>query len=329
MLEHGGNLSLAAKQYGIPLEYWLDLSTGINPSGYPVPEIAPAIWQRLPDDRDGLIGAACAYYGCRFLLPTAGSQAALQVLPKLRQPCKVAMPSPMYKEHAQAWQRAGHQVSTFNHLEDEQALNHVDVVLLCNPNNPTAKLFPPQELLHLHAKLANRGGWLVVDEAFMDATPEHSIASHAHLDGLFVLRSLGKFFGLAGARVGFLLAAQAQLEKLQEALGPWTITGASRLIASQALSDKTWQQDTRLQLVENSQHLAKLLENNGLTTQTGTALFQYVPTPYAKELQQHLAKQGIWVRLFQEIPALRFGLPTAEGWTRLEQALKNFREALI
>lgn len=324
MLEHGGNLSSAAAQYGIPLEDWLDLSTGINPNNYPIAEIPASVWQRLPNDNDGLVEAACAYYGCQFALPTAGSQAALQVLPKLRPSCKVAMPDPMYKEHANAWQRHGHQVSTFANLEDEEAINAADVVLLCNPNNPTATQFSPQDLLNLHAKLANRGGWLVVDEAFMDATPQHSIAQHAHLDGLFVLRSLGKFFGLAGARVGFLLSKQTQLNKLQEELGPWTINGASRFIAKQALSDKTWQQNTRVQLAENSQRLAILLERYGLTPRAGTALFQYVQTNSAEIWQRHLAKQGILVRLFPEIPALRFGLPTGDGWDKLERALKTF-----
>lgn len=324
MLEHGGNLSLAAAQYGIPLESWLDLSTGINPKNYPIAEIPTSVWQRLPNDNDGLVEAACTYYGSQFALSTAGSQAALQVLPKLRPPCKVAMLNPMYQEHARAWQRHGHQVSTFANLEDEEAINAADVVLLCNPNNPTATQFSPQALLNLHAKLTSRGGWLVVDEAFMDATPQHSIAQHAHLDGLFILRSLGKFFGLAGARVGFLLSKQTQLNKIQEELGPWTISGTSRFVAKQALNDKTWQQNTRQQLVENSRRLAELLNHYGLTPQAGTALFQYVPTSTAETWQRHLAKQGIWVRLFTETPALRFGLPPDDGWVKLENALKTF-----
>ncbi len=323
MLEHGGNLNLAAKQHGIPLEDWLDLSTGINPDGYPVHDIPLTIWQRLPLEDDGLIEAACAYYGCQSLLPAAGSQAALQVLPKLRPPCRVAMPKLMYREHAQAWQRHGHQISTFTNLADI-SLDEVDVVLVCNPNNPTAELFSAASLLNLHAELAKRGGWLVVDEAFMDATPEHSIAQHAHLEGLFVLRSLGKFFGLAGARVGFLLAMPVQLKKLQEELGPWSITGPSRYIAKQALSDTSWQQATRQQLIENSQRLAALLRHHGLNTHAGTALFQYTTTQQADDWQRHLASQGVWVRLFSEIPALRFGLPAENNWDKLENALKTF-----
>lgn len=322
MLEHGGNLNLAATQYGIPLENWLDLSTGINPNGYPVPEIPAAVWQRLPLDNDGLIEAACTYFGCHNVLPSAGSQAAIQILPKLRPACKVAMPGLMYREHAHAWQHYGHHILPFTDLQDE-VLNDADVVLLCNPNNPTASSYSPADLLDLHARLQKHGGWLIVDEAFMDATPQNSIAQHTHLEGLFVLRSLGKFFGLAGARVGFLLANQQWLNKAQEELGPWSLSGPSRFVARQALTDFAWQQNTRNQLAASSQRLATLLRENGLTPQAGTALFQYVPTNDAKLLQQQLAKQGIWVRHFPEAAALRFGLPAENGWDRLGSALKK------
>jgi cobalamin biosynthetic protein CobC len=323
MLEHGGNLGLASVQYGIPLENWLDLSTGINPNGYLIPDIPPSAWQRLPIDNDGLLEAACAYYGCQFALPTAGSQAALQVLPQLRSASKVAMPSLMYQEHAKAWLRAGHQVIKFASYPDENIIKNADVVLLCNPNNPTATQFSAKELLHWHAQLAAHGGWLVVDEAFIDVTPEHSITQRTHLEGLFVLRSLGKFFGLAGARVGFLLGAEKALIRAQEEIGPWSIAGTSRLIAKQALSDSAWQQNTRLQLTASSQRLARLLTQYGLAPSSGTALFQYSSTAQAAAWQQHLAKQGVWVRLFTEASALRFGLPPDDGWQRLEAALKS------
>ncbi len=321
MLEHGGNLALAAKQYNIPLENWLDLSTGINPNAYPIPPIAPDVWQRLPLDDDGLIAAACAHYGAPFVLPTAGSQAALQVLPTMRAPCKVAMLSPMYNEHAHAWQRAGHQVLTFAGYPDEHTLNTADVLLVCNPNNPTAAQFSAENLLAWHATLAKCGGWLVVDEAFGDANPEQSIAQHTYLEGLIVLRSLGKFFGLAGARVGFLLANQELLNSAQESIGPWSLTGPSRFIAKQALLDTQWQQLARLQLAASSQRMAQLLTQYGLRPAASNALFQYVPTQNAQLVQQQLAQQGVWVRYFSEHTALRFGLPAETAWNKFESAL--------
>ncbi len=323
MLEHGGNLSAAVAQYKIPLENWLDLSTGINPNHYPMPEIPAQLWHNLPNDEDRLTTIAAHYYGCQTLIATSGSQAALQTLPKLRSASRVAMLKPMYQEHAHAWQKCGHKVTSFSGLDDADVINQADVVLLCNPNNPTGKQFAVQDLLHLHGELTKRGGWLIVDEAFMDATPEHSIAQHAHLPGLFVLRSLGKFFGLAGARVGFLLAEKTQLQQAKEVLGPWTITGASRFIAMEALQNNEWQYRTRITLAQQSNRLATLLSQYGLSPTAGTALFQYVTTDEARQLQDKLATRGIWVRQFTEQPALRFGLPGDKHWQQLAHALQS------
>ena len=321
MLEHGGNLSAAAQQYGIPLASWLDLSTGINPNHYPLPNIPIEAWQRLPEDNDGLMKAACAYYDCQSLLPTAGSQAAIQVLPTLRPTCHIAMPKQMYQEHAHAWKSRGHHVTLFETTPDAGLLEKVDVVLVCNPNNPTGKRFNKAQLLTWHQTLSTRGGWLIVDEAFMDTTPEDSIAAHTHLPNLLVLRSLGKFFGLAGARVGFLLAEINVLKKAQEALGPWAVNGASRFIAIHALNNLTWQADTRTTLSADSLRLKQLLTQYGLMPNGGTDLFQFVMTAQSSAIHQALAKQGVWVRLFES--ALRFGLPEKSDWNKLEQALQN------
>src|SRR3989338_9632468 len=214
MLEHGGRLRRAARQYGIAEADWLDLSTGINPLGWPVPIVPNEVWQRLPQDDDGLQAAAQDYYGTSKLLAVAGSQAAIQTLPMLRSPAQVAIVAPGYAEHAHAWQRCGHHVVGMTASEILQAGTAAQVAVIVNPNNPTGKLFRPKELLDMHAQLAARGGWLVVDEAFIDATPEHSLASACPRPGLIVLRSLGKFFGLAGARVGFVLAEENILQPL-------------------------------------------------------------------------------------------------------------------
>jgi len=326
MLEHGGNLSDAAAQYGIPLPYWLDLSTGINPNGYPVPSIPPALWQRLPLADDGLHEVALAYYDARHILATAGSQAAIQALPKLRSACHIAMPEMMYLEHARNWTQNQHRVTHFSGNPDAALLNSVEVMLVCNPNNPTGEIIPTATLLEWHAKLAKRGGWLVVDEAFMDVSPEFSLAPYAHLPGLIILRSLGKFFGLAGARVGFVLAQQKLLDQLQEVLGPWPISGPARFIASHALRNTQWQTSARKSLKSSSQQLNRLLKQYGLEAQGHHALFQWMPRKDAEAWQLHFARQGIWVRMFPEWSALRFGLPAANGWARLEAALENFSE---
>ncbi len=325
MLEHGGGIRRAAARFGIPVAEWLDLSTGINPLGWPVPDGPPASrWSRLPEEGDGLETAAAGYYGITdLLLPLAGSQAAIQALPRLRPPGRVAVVSPAYAEHAHAWSTAGHRVEAVSVERPETGLESIDVVVVVNPNNPTGRLLASERLLSWHRRLAERGGWLVIDEAFMDVTPQHSSIGAVGQPGLIVLRSLGKFFGLAGARVGFAFAEKALLDRLRELLGPWTLPGPSRWLAQRALEDGVWQQRTRQALPLASERLAALLTDHGWPPSGGTALFQWLPMAGAGTLWQRLAERGILVRHFSQPSALRFGLPGPEAdWWRLAKALE-------
>lgn len=322
MLEHGGRLRAAARRYGIPEAEWVDLSTGINPNGWLVPALPGEVWQRLPQDDDDLNAAAQNYYGTENLLAVAGSQAAIQSLPSLRAPSTVALVSPCYAEHAHAWQRHGHDVVALSAGEILRAGAAMQVVVIVNPNNPTGRVFGRDELLELHAQLATHGGWLVVDEAFMDMTTEHSLAPVSPRPGLIVLRSLGKFFGLAGARVGFVLAEGEVLQPLAEQLGPWPIAAPSRHVAALALRDTDWQRAAREALPLLSQRLAELLRAHELSPTGGTSLFQWMSCEDAAEVHEQLAWQGILTRLLDEPSSLRFGLPRDEAeWARLDEAL--------
>ncbi len=321
-LHHGGRLRTAAKRYNIPLEDWVDLSTGINPNGWPVKIIPAAMWQRLPEDDDELIEVACRYYGAPSLLPVAGSQAAIQALPQLRQQSRVCLLSPSYTEHAHAWQRADHHVTTVTPEQIDDALPDTDVLVIINPNNPTGAVFSVEQLLDWHSQLAKRGGWLIVDEAFMDVTPKQSIASHTASPGLIVLRSLGKFFGLAGVRVGFVCANETLLAQMDVVLGPWTISNASRWVAIQALQDYGWQERTRLNLVKENERLLSLLSQHNLPPDGGCEFFLWVNTPHAATIHERLLRQGILTRLFNTPQSLRFGLPGTEvEWGRLSEIL--------
>jgi len=322
MLEHGGRLRAAARQYGIPEHAWLDLSTGINPEGYPVPTLPPEVWRQLPDGDDMLRAAAIGYFGNASLLPVAGSQAAIQALPRLRTLSRVGILSPTYGEHAHAWRRAGHVVQELSAETVEASFDALDVVVLANPNNPTGLRLGRDTLRGWRARLAARGGWLVLDEAFMDVTPGDSLVSEANEPGLIVLRSLGKFFGLAGARVGFAFAALDLLRALEEEVGPWTVTGPAQAVAARALADKAWQKTTRARLRDASVRLGRLLAEHGLVPAGGTTLFQWVPVPHARRLHVHFARRGILTRAFTAPSGLRFGLPGDETqWQRLAQAL--------
>ena len=202
--DHGGRVRSAAQQFKIPVSKWLDLSTGINPNSWPVPELPAGSWRRLPEPNDGLARVASVYYGCKSLLPVAGVQAAIQALPQLRSFSRVGIVWPGYSEHARSWKMTGDSVKLIPPNEVDESLASIDVLIIVNPNNPTGYYFDPKTLLLWHRYLVARGGWLIVDEGFIDATPHLSLARHCPRPGLIVLRSMSKFFGLAGLSVGVI-----------------------------------------------------------------------------------------------------------------------------
>ena len=325
MLEHGGRLRKAALDYGIAEADWLDLSSGLAPWPFPIPEIPLRAWARLPETDDGLEQAACDYYGAAQVLPVAGSQMAIQLLPRLRRAGKVGVLSPCYAEHAEAWRRSGYIVREVLEQEVEFFLDSLDVLVVVNPNNPTGLSLTPARLLDWHARLAQRGGWLVVDEAFMDNTPQLSLAPYAHQVGLVVLRSFGKFFGLAGVRLGFVLAERKLLKLLAEQVGPWAVSGPTRVLGTACLQDTEGHARQRIRSDEASERLAALLTRCGFAPQGGCALFQWLITEHAEALHEFLARRGILLRLFSLNSSVRFGLPAdAAQELRLEQALQAF-----
>ncbi|RON20473.1 threonine-phosphate decarboxylase [Pseudomonas brassicacearum] len=325
MLEHGGRLRKAALEYGIAEADWLDLSSGLAPWPFPVPDIPLRAWARLPETDDGLEQAACDYYSAAQVLPVAGSQMAIQLLPRLRRAGKVGVLSPCYAEHAEAWRRCGYIVREVLEQEVDFFIDSLDVLVVVNPNNPTGLSLTPSRLLDWHTRLASRGGWLVVDEAFMDNTPQLSVAPFTHLVGLIVLRSFGKFFGLAGVRLGFVLAERKLLKLLAEQVGPWAVSGPTRVIGRACLLDTEGHARQRQRSEQASERLARLLEQFGFKPQGGCALFQWLITDQAEQLHESMARQGILLRLFPHNSSLRFGLPADEAdWTRLAQAFEAY-----
>lgn len=329
MLEHGGNLRAAMAQFARPQSEWIDLSTGINPLMYPAPAVHADVWQRLPEPSPALIAAACSYYGAPALLPVAGTQAAIQALPQLRAHSRVTVVAPTYAEHAHQWRRALHDVREVDlaemDVDFDAVIDACDVLVLCNPNNPTGAIIAPECLLDWADRLAARGGWLIVDEAFGDTVPALSVAQCSDRAGLIVLRSVGKFFGLAGLRMGFVAAERSLLCALEDVIGPWSVSGPAQQISCAALADVAWQTAMRAQLSDAGLRLQQLLADHAITS-SGTALFQWWPEPDAAACRQHFAEAGIWVRLFTNgAGGIRLGLPPNEtGWQRLSDALAGW-----
>lgn len=321
-LPHGGDLDTARRLYPHAPLPWLDLSTGINSWPYPVGPIPREAWRRLPDASSlrALREAAAGCYGApdpACVAAAPGTQALIQLLPRLRPPGRVLVQSPTYGEHARCWALAGHQVAAVPDLGPKTA----DACVLVNPNNPDGRRHPPELLLDWAARLSRRGGWLVVDEAFADVVPETSVAGHAGAPGLVVLRSFGKFYGLAGVRLGFLLAAPALAARVADWLGPWAIPGPAIAVGCRALADRAWADAMRARLAGMARALDRLLTGAGLEVIGGTDLFRLARHPDAQALAGSLAQAGIWVRRFPDRPdLLRFGLP-GRGMARLERAL--------
>ena len=347
---HGGQLHAASLQYNIPLPNWIDLSTGINPFPYPLPPVPAQCWQRLPEINDGLEIAAARYYGSDHLLPVAGSQEAIQHLPIVRLGLqlgkqRIGIISPAYHSHRQAWENAGHAVIELLSSEVDQQLSNLDVLIVVNPNNPTTEFFSTKQLQSWHLQLATRGGWLIIDEAYMDVTPAETMIRSQPKPGLIILRSIGKFFGLAGIRLGFVWAETGLLQLLAEHQDDWAVSHPARWAGKLALQDNHWQKAQCKHLKQLSHRLALLCEaqfQNTKSKVSSTALFVYLSHPQAPYIHQRLAEKGILTRLFTSEnssgnhnphtspSALRIGLPAKEQhWEALENSLRDALEDLI
>ncbi len=325
-VQHGGDLADAQALFAGTPTPWLDLSTGINPRPYPLPPFATEAWTRLPGKAEeaALRAVAARSYrapGPERVVTAPGTQILIGLLGWLRPKGRVAVLSPTYAEHAAAWARAGHTVRQVARIED---LADADVAVLTNPNNPDGRMVDRSELLALARRQVQRGGWLVVDEAFAEVVDRDiSVARDVDAGGVIVLRSFGKFFGLAGLRLGFAIASSDLAGRIAGALGPWAVAGPALAAGSQALADRAWIADTRRWLVAGAARMDHLLVGSGFSVIGGTGLFRFVESANAPAWFNRLGRTGIYIRRFADRPdRLRFGLPgTEDGWTRLAAAL--------
>lgn len=333
LMAHGGRIDAAARLFPSAPQPWVDLSTGINPHPYPVAPLDPAVWQRLPlaRDLDALTAAAAACYGRPEglrLLPVAGSESAIRLLPRLVRAHRVGILGPTYSSHAAAWSAIGCRIAELDALPDPAA--DLDGAVVVNPNNPDGRRIAADALIDWATDWTTAGRWLIVDEAFADVVPEVSLLGRPALPPrIVVLRSLGKFFGLAGLRLGFIAASDRIAARWHPVVGDWPVSGPAAVIGAAALSDAAWIGSTRRRLAADRERLDGLLAETGFRVRGGTDLFRLADLPdcLAAEFDPvaHFARRGILVRSFASAPGrVRFGLPGDEtAWRRLRQACLN------
>lgn len=329
---HGGDLREVMALSGLQKKDILDLSTGISPFSYPWQEKLGSIeLNHLPQQSDlvNLIQAAQSYYKTTMpMIAASGTQSLISLIPYLLKPQKVWIRAESYHEHRKAWQLAGHEVLHQNSFHDD-----AQSAVIINPDNPTGHYTSFPEISAILAKVKSRGGVLILDEAFMDATPDLSFHTQSNEDGLIILRSFGKFFGLAGLRLGFAITNQSYLDQINHRLGEWAVGSLALQIGVIALNDRQWIEENIIRLQQAMNEMGRLFKKFDFKLVGNSNLFITITHPQAKEIHHHLASHGIWTRLFpiQSNPVwsdgtwLRFGLcANQEQLKRLENGLLSF-----
>jgi len=293
--DHGGGLDAAINHYGGTRRDWLDLSTGINPNPYPIPDIPLHYWHVLPDEgpKAHLLEAARKFWNVpngAKIVAASGVSAIIAQLPSLADEARVSIINPTYNEFAASF--VG---------QDWSLQQRAPVQIRVHPNNPDGRLFSRAEIDNQHDQLT------IIDESFCDICPENSFIDLADKAGHIILKGTGKFWGLAGLRLGFAITTPDLAEKLVQRLGPWNISGPAQFIGQKALSDQTWVDSTRTELAVMAEQLRDVLCRNGLTVLGGTDLFQLAETTSATALHDHLCRNRILTRVF----------PYSEKWIRL------------
>ncbi len=329
-LIHGGDIYRASREFGKAPEDWLDLSTGINPRSYTFDALKTRDMARLPYLRPDFIQAAARYYGSGYFAAVAGTQWSIALLPDaltaLSPVRRVLVPELGYCEHAQQWRARGAELVVYPSHDAQamgetiqQTLQHQPDthLVVINPNNPTAVTVSEDAIKRWRA-LQSPAARLIVDEAFMDAVPQRSfLQAFAPDAGVIVLRSFGKFFGLAGLRLGFVFAERALLDAINKAQGVWAINGPAQALATAAFADVAWQSTARRLLEDDCACTRAMFRPLLGAASMQSALFSvYAMTPHeAQSHYQHLAGHGILTRVVpwrEDVSLLRLGLLRAD-----------------
>lgn len=323
---HGGRLGAAMAAYPAAPRPWIDLSTGINPDPWKGPRASMTQLARLPDPAQiaQLEATAARAFGVSDparVVATAGAEAGLRQLPRLIAACDIDIVSPTYSGHEAAWQAAN--VRVLSVTADELRFSTADAAVLVNPNNPDGHAVAREELAGIVEMRTDERRWTIVDESFVETQPERSIADHAS-DRLIVLRSFGKFYGLAGVRLGFVIAPPEIAQRLRVVQGEWPVSAQAIAMGVKAYADDGWRARTHAQLIDRASEYDDLLAARGLHVVGGTSLFRLVSVADAASIFDALCGAGVLARPFAwREDWLRFGLPRQRDLGRVGAALRQ------
>ena len=319
-IHHGGDIDLAIKKYGGEREDWIDLSTGINGTSYPWQQSIKFELRNLPSNKllVNLERAASAAYKVAENTETAavsGAQQIISLLPIcLKSYNSVAILGPTYNEYEKAFKSSGIKAQT---VSEVSKLSSSDIAIIVNPNNPTGKVIAEEILDDLSKKVRI----LIIDESFKTFSSRRI----QKFENVIQINSLGKFFGLAGVRLGFVSGPSDFIKSVRRMLGPWPISSIAAEIGTIALNDNTWISEMEKILLEGSNVLHKACSTKNWKLVGKTNLFHTYATSSSLEVEKQFAAHYIWIRTFDYSETwVRLGIPTSKyEWTRVRQALNE------
>lgn len=345
--KHGGDIWKASADSGSKAESLLDFSASINPLGLS-PRARSAVKRAIrlagayPEPAASTLNSALASF--HSVAPDEiaagnGSTEFIYLLPQVFRPGSALVVEPAFSEYREALKLFGAPVDSFILREDDgfsldlarfekKTRKGYGLVYIGNPSNPTGAAFEKETVLEAARVLDKRGGTLVVDEAFADFSEGCSVKKEAvKRKNIVVLRSMTKFFSMAGLRLGFIVSNRGVVKRFSRRLPPWSVNTAASFAAVAALKDAPYIERTKRWLASEKEFLANELKGlKKFTVYPSEANYLMVRLNGglgASRVRSALLKRGILVR---DLSAFR-GL--GPGYLRFAVRKREENAALI
>jgi threonine-phosphate decarboxylase len=282
---HGGDVWKISEKYHIPLDQVIDFSVPLNPMGTPKKALQSirqhlSLIKNYPDPaHEWLIATFSNYVGAKpnNVIVGSGSTELIYLFVEvfLNGEDDVVIPIPVFNEYKKATMKVGGRPlflkcdSAENfHLDLEKLEKAISkktrIIFICNPNSPTGNLYEKEDVLRIVRLAAEKNVLVFLDEdyvEFVDDAKRYSMAEYVtRYNNLFVLRSLTKFFGLAGLRMGFGIASSDIVDALKRAKMPWTVNSLAMFAAEEAVKDDDFIKRSRLMISRSKKQMQKALQ---------------------------------------------------------------------